>query len=375
MDVSAPSPAIETPKRKREPRARGMGRVFQRGGVWWLAYYHRGTEHRESSGSLVRKDAVDKLKARLGEMGHGRLIGPSAERVTFDDLARDFLADFRLKGRRSIEWAEDRVVVLRRTFDGDRAVDITGPRLRAFAEARLTDGASAATVNRDLAVLRRMFTLAVQAERLQTRPHFPALKEAEPRRDFFEAAEYAALRERLPDYVRDVLDFGYHTGWRKGEILGLGWADLDRAAGVIRLPAERSKNGRGRVLALSPQLRALIERRWQGRALGCPFVFHRDGERIADFRKAWRAACRGAGLTGKLFHGLRRTAVRNLVRAGVGERVAMSVTGHVTRAVFDRYNIVSEADIRQATTRLGDYVDAQAATSPTVIPLPATARA
>lgn len=347
---------------------RGLGRMFKRGDIYWIAYSFRGREHRESCKSDREADARRLLRKRLGEIGRGKLVGPIEERVTFEDLATDYLQDHALKGPRASRWAKARVAHLRHHFGLDRALDITTPRIRAFTQARLEEGATPATVNRDLAALSRMFSLAVQAGRLSARPHIPRLQEAPPRQGFMEVSEYLAIRGHLPVDYQDVLDFGYHSGWRRAEILRLEWRDVDRGAGVIRLRPELSKNKDGRVLVLSEPLKALIERRWQARTLGCPFVFHVAGRPIGDWRKSWKRACTAAGLPGKLFHDLRRTVVRNLVRAGVPERVAMSVTGHKTRSVFDRYNIVSEADLKQATARLAEYVAAQPLIT-TVVPL------
>ena len=347
---------------------RGLGRVFKRGEIFWISYCHRGREYRETTRSNRESDARRLLKKRLGEIGRGKLVGPTEERVTFEDIASDYLRDHTLKGGRSIRQANPRVAHLRRYFGLDRAVDITTARIRVYMEARLEEGATPATVNRDLAALGRMFSLAVQAVRLNARPHIPRLPEGQPRQGFLEYSEYLSIRAHLPPTYQDVLDFGYYSGWRRGEIVKLEWKDVDRGAGVIRLRPELSKNKDGRVLALSSLLRDLIERRWQSRALGCLFVFHVNGRPVGDWRKSWKRACEAAGLPGKLFHDLRRTVVRNLVRAGVPERVAMSVTGHKTRSVFDRYNIVSESDLKQATARLAKYVSGQPAT-PTVVPL------
>jgi integrase len=145
---------------------------------------------------------------------------------------------------------------------------------------------------------------------------------------------------------------------------------------VIRLRPEASKNRRGRTLVLAGELGALIDRRWHARLTAAadgttrmvPLVFHRDGEPVGDFRKAWATARETAGLQGRLFHDLRRTSIRNMVRAGVPERVAMEVSGHKTRAVFDRYNIVSEADLKAAVERTSDYLSRLPA-EPAVVPL------
>jgi integrase len=173
--------------------------------------------------------------------------------------------------------------------------------------------------------------------------------------------------------TKTCLTSGTTPGWRKGEILGLEWRDVDRDAGVVRLRPELSKNYDGRVLPLSERLRKMIKRRWKARSLKCPRVFQKDEHPIGDWRKTWTRSCVAAGLFRvlnlgeknerkvplKLFHDLRRTVVRNLVRAGVPERVAMTITGHKTRSVFDRYNIVSEIDLKRATSCLAEYVSTQ----------------
>ncbi len=190
--------------------------------------------------------------------------------------------------------------------------------MREYAKARRARGAEPGTVKRDLGVLSRMFTLALQAARLARRPYIPRLPENPPRQGFLEHAEYLAIREHLPAHFRDVLDFGYLSGWRRAEILTLEWRDVDRPAGVIRLRPEVCKTREGRVLVLSASLRDGIERRWHHRALGCPFVFHEAARHLDGFKHAWDRACKAASLSGKLFHDLRRTAIRNMVRDLLG---------------------------------------------------------
>jgi integrase len=187
--------------------------------------------------------------------------------------------------------------------------------------------------------------------------------------------EYLAVKQNLPLEYQDVVEFGYFSGWRRGEIVSLEWRDIDRTGKVIRLRGAQSKNSQGRTLALEGPLADLMERRWRSRLVGSPLVFHRNGRPVGDWRKRWATACIKAGffrieplpgkpegrkVPSKVFHDLRRTVARNLIRSGVPERIAMSITGHKTRSVFDRYDIVNETDIRQATVRLAQHVAGQA---------------
>jgi len=130
--------------------------------------------------------------------------------------------------------------------------------------------------------------------------------------------------------------------------------DLER--GVVRLEAGETKNEGARNLHLDSELKQMFEDLWKNRSLGCPYVFHRDGEGIKYFNNSWKTACKDAGIGCRLFHDFRRTAVRNMVRAGIPERVAMQISGHKTRSVFDRYNIVSGDDLEEAARKQEAYL-------------------
>jgi len=344
---------------ERRRRLRGMGRHFKRGRLWWIAYYYRGEEKREPTGSERESDAKNLLKKRLGEIGRGRLIGPKEERVTFEDIAADLLRDYETNAKKSLRSAKLSVHHLREYFGLDRALDIRTDKARSYMSKRQQEGASNASINRELAALKRMFSLAVQAGNLSAKPYIPTLEENNARQGFLDHGGFLALRDALPDYLKDPVTFLYLSGWRVSEMRLLEWRDVDLTGNVVRLRPEISKNKDGRVLPLYDELLDVIERAQAKRTLECPFVFHRKGKRVGDFRKAWKSACKKAKLGGLIVHDLRRTAVRNLVRAGVREGVAMSLTGHKTRSVFDRYNIVNEADLIEAAEKLQTHLSKQ----------------
>jgi integrase len=332
------------------------GRVYARGGVFWIAYYVNGKEFRESGGK-TEFEAGRKLKGRLKEIYGDRFVGPKQERVTVSDLLDDLLAEQERNRAKDVRTSKVRVKPLRAFFGLYRAVDVTPTLVKRYVSERLADKKTRATVNREVSILRRAFNLAREEERLNRVPYFPMMKEENARQGFFEKAEFETVAAGLPEPVADAARFAYLSGWRRGEVLPLRWDAVDRAAKEVRLGT--SKNGRPRSLPLDGALWELIERRWKARefrsreglAAVSPLVFHHKGKPLRDFRKSWAAACKSAKVPGRLFHDLRRTAVRNLIRAGVPQSVAMSITGHETDSVFRRYDIVSQEDKIQALRR------------------------
>jgi integrase len=338
---------------------RGMGRIFKRGSVYWIAYNHRNQEFRESSQSENESAARKLLKKRIGEVATGQFIGPNEERLTFEEMADALLTDYEINKQRSIRSVRLSLKHLQRTFGLTLAFDITTDRIKKYIADRQREGAANASINRELSALKRMFKLAVESGKLRFAPHIPMLAENNARQGFVDHGVFLALREHLPAYLKDPITFLYLSGWRLGEMKALEWRDADLAGKVVRLRPEISKNKDGRILPLSGELLELIERASTRRRLDCPYLFHLDGEPVGDFKRSWATACKAAGVGKILVHDLRRTAVRNMVRAGIPDRVAMTLSGHKTRSVFDRYNIVSEADLALAAERLQQHLSEQ----------------
>lgn len=334
-----------------------MGRVYKRGRVWWVQYYRRGQLFRESSGSDLKSVASTLLKQREGEIAHGRMPALRAERTTFDELAALYRQDYRVNQRKSIDTAEAHVVNLTKSFRGLLAREIGTERVAQHIARRRAEGRATATINRELTALKRMFSLGARAQPplVTTVPYIPLLKGEKVRKGFFEDEDYRALLAVVPPHVRVAVAIGFWTGLRQGEILGLRWEQVDLERGVIRLEPGTTKNREGREAPLIPDVHSLLmewRRETLARYPACPWVCHFRGKPITHFRRAWADGIKKAGLHGKLFHDLRRSAVRNMVQAGIPDTVAMKISGHRTRSVFDRYAIVSSRDLEVARDRL-----------------------
>jgi len=345
-----------------------MGMLYKRGKVYWIKYYAGGKPIRESTCTSKQKQAERFLKDREGRVAIGAPALPRLERVRFAEIAEALIEHYEVTGARQLRDVQVKLKLVRACFDHQRLVAIDQASLTTYIAKRQAAGLTNATINRELALLGKALRLAQERGQMLRVPRIHLLQESAPRSGFFEPSDFERVRKHLaerPD-LQVALTIAYTYGWRtQSEVLPLSLTQVDLATGTLRLEPGTTKNGDGRVAYLTPELHRMLAEQIErvkafSRTLNrvVPYLFPNprkgpfQGACLRDFRKAWSSACQKAGLAGMIRHDFRRTAVRNLVRSGVPETVAMKITGHKTRSVFDRYNITSDADLRDAARRL-----------------------
>lgn len=354
---------------------RGTGSIFRFKGrdVWWIKYHRDGKPIRETSGSCKVKDAEKLLAKRLAEIQNNTYIDPKEQKVTVADLYGALETNYRIMARTPEIGADKATRAERRWkarlekhFGHIRVRKLTTDDLNKYVVWAQGEGLTNATINRDMAALRRAFYLAQEARKIESVPKFPHLTEANARTGFVEEAEFQKLIANAKElWVRAMVTTAYTFGFRKGELLKLRVEQISLTDRTIRLNPGETKSGKGRVVPLDQDLFVLLQALVIGRK-GNELVFTRsDGSPVIEIRKAWYALCQKANLghfeknsegkpqwKGLLFHDLRRSAVRNMIRRGVSQKVAMQISGHETPSIFQRYDIIDETDLRLAVEKI-----------------------
>jgi integrase len=362
-------------------RANGEGGLIKIAGCrfWYAQFYQDGRQVRVSTKTEVKAEALATLRRHMGDRDNGRTPVTEMRRLRYADLRALLIDSYVALGNKSLkakadgsetiagltaldefcgfktEFVDGKVTV---TDKGMSVAQMTTDAARRFVRERREDGTGNAAINRSLAALRRMLMIAKREKKIHDVPFIQFQKEPHARKGFLERDKFVELIKLLPTHLRPIITLLYYCGTRIGEALLIEWSQVNLDSRLIRLEPEQTKTDEARILPLPSVLvnmLAAIEPK-TGK------VF--DG---TNLRKEWMTACAACGLGTKIevegkpcdpryvgltLHDLRRSAVRNLVRAGNTETVAMKISGHKTRSVFDRYNITSTADVTNAMQRV-----------------------
>jgi integrase len=360
--------------RKSNRRANGEGSVAKIKGCqyFYACFYHEGRQRKVSTHTTVKSEALAMLRKMMGNSDNGQ--APVSKKLRYADLRQMLIDSYVAKGNKSLKSLADgsetiaglteldefcgykTAVVdgkLTVTDKGLAATALTTEAAKKFVRQRRDDVGNSA-INRSLSCLRRMLNLAKREKKIHDVPFIEFQKEPPPRTGFVEQADFDRLLALLPTHLRPLVTLLYYCGTRVGQALKTEWSHVDFKTRLIRFEGADTKNDEAQILPMPSILADMLK----GVTPKSGRVF--DG---TNLRKSWMAACAAAGLgtiikvegkpydpryEGLTLHDLRRSAVRNLVNAGVPERVAMKITGHKTRSVFDRYHIVSSSDVTNA---------------------------
>lgn len=371
----------------------GEGSVYRpnpRSSVYWWKLSLGGVPLCGSTQVRTYREALQFLKQKKREHLQGKL-SHNIEKVTISDVVEAYLRNAELNEKPSYQDLEGAWRLhLQKEFGHLKAAQLTTDDIERYQHKRKASGAKPATINRAVQVLRAAYYLGAAATppKVLHVPNFPMLEEKNTRKGFVEVPEYLDFVEqcsKVGAWMLGAFETGYTWGWRREEVTQLRVGQLDMFNRCARLNPNETKNDDGRVAYMTEALYQALVPLVVGKSKQ-DFVFTReDGSHIVDFRKTWwevcvavdpvanRMFCRvcmtpttqssrcvnpdcdsnNVGYRGRLYHDLRRTAVRNMVRNGIPKKVAMLISGHKSANVFKRYHIVVETDLEEAAQRMG----------------------
>ena len=345
-------------------------------GDWWISYIcAAGHRHREKVGPKGRaRDEHSQRRLQVRRDAFCPLAERRARPITLKDFSRRYLDEYARANKRSWETDQYRLGTLLPRLGDVLLTDLRPDVIERYKTERVDAHKAPGTVNRELALLRRMLSLAVEWGLLTQHPMatVKSLQEPPGRLRYLSADEYQALLAACAPHLRPIVVCAVHTGMRKGEILGLTWDQVDVRKRVIRVV--RTKSGQARAIPINDPLAAELQR--LPRRLGTDVVFWNEqtGRRYVDVGRAFESALARAGLSEKLetpwvdsrgiarvkvrwrplvrFHDLRHTFATH-VQAGLGDlRVTQALLGHQDIRMTLRYAHLSETRLRDAVAHL-----------------------
>jgi integrase len=345
---------LENPKRERPEY--GKGGIRQLGPKrFQISFYDaEGRRRRESYSTQAKAEKMLATKLALKEVGK---LDPVEGRVKVDGLAGAYKTYISNSKPKSHYW----VCLVWRChlepfFGGKLAERVSSDNIEDYIDHRKREKASTSTINRELTILKAMFRRGMLSDppKVNRVPRFPTkLREPNPRAGFVTDDQYHALQAKIPyAWLRALLAVAYNFGFRRGELVGLRVSQVDLKARVIHLLPGTTKNDKGRKVVMTAEVFELISECVKGKQPGDAVFTWADGTPVNDFRRSWRTIAKKAGFPGLLLHDMRRSAVRNMVRAGVSKHVAKRISGHTTDSIFDRYDIGDEADLVDAAQKI-----------------------
>lgn len=331
---------------------------------WWIAPTINGVQCPQSSGETDYDRALTKLKILEGRIASNAAITPKTDRGSFAALLELVRADFQIKGHLSLRHVASRIDLhLKPILGRIQAGRITVAVIQGYILERKREDANVATINRELAIMKRAFRLGMRAGEVSGMPYIEMLPGEKVQTGFFTEDGYRAVMRHANPILKDILVCCYYTGWRIDSIVNLEWSNVDLNRGLLALRQEQTKNKKATMFPLAPfpELHTMLERRKaltreteRRKSVVIPCVFHREGQPVKSIHSAWQWARKKAGLPGRKLHDFRRTAVRNLEDMGFTETEIMSMVGMASRSIFIRYNITDEERILAKAKRLMD---------------------
>ena len=319
--------------------------------TWYLKFYVNGKGRELSTGTTDYDDALALLRKKVAAAANKSYAHTEdVDKVTVNQLLDLVIEDYRDNKRSTTDDTQKRIDKHLRSFFGQKKAREIGTRLlKEYRRTREKTGDAEATINKELTWLRRSFKLGARHEPklVLNVPYFPITDPDNIREGIIPHEKYREVRNSLPPYARLSFVISYHTGARKGEIRRIRRDMIDWITWRIELQKKTTKNKTARYLPIYGDMGPEIEMALSAADPACPFLIQHDGKQVFDFEKSWKTACKAAGIPAALYHDLRRTALTNMIEAGFSEKEAMTVSGHKTRHVFDRYHIVSSRRMKE----------------------------